>query len=427
MRDAAVQRSKEEVRRSAVECAVGIASGRLPASQSVEEMALRLVMNVLYPKSTDLADKVVSAATNEVDRAATYAIENYEKITEANKAAQAKKQSDRPTNPLLPQSDEEKQAIEVVKKSANIFIALCIRQPELIEFLMTVSSKEHADVLNKAVRNIMPKLTRPLANKYGAAKIATQVADMVGESNNALLLSFMDNLAPTEGELASQELIDACHDIQSKRLKENGEKDARFIIPILSGMSRQSLIEKLPEFVAADDIVFKAALRRMSERHKFHAGIFREDSDKEGMTLCEQMVFLHKMDFTAAKLPQKRYLEAIKLCLEDDEIFTDRVILAALDNMSRMFLQGESLPLAYMRTIIMTCSKHESLHPWICNELLPRLIDGQIYTDRRQWEGWMRTAKMLENTGDAGVTSIGAIKRLPEEQYRLYRSKYPQK
>jgi len=427
LRDAAVQRSKDGVRCSAVDCAVGIASGRLPASQSVEEMALRLVMNVLYPKSTDLAEKVVASATRELERAASYAIENCDKINKANKLAQSKKKGDKPVNPLSPKSDEEKEAMELVKKSANIFIAICIRRPELIRFLMTISSKENANVLNKAVRNIMPKLTRPLANKYGGSKIAQQVADMVDQTKDSLLLSFLDNLAPSEGVLPTQELILACHNIQEKRLKEDGSKDARFIIPVVSGMKRQDLVEKLPEFVQADDIVFKAALRRMGERHTRHTGIFREDSEKEGMTLCEQIVFLHRLDFSAAKLPQKRYLEAIRICLDDDEVFTDRVILAALDHISGTFLNGENLPLAYMRTIIMTCSKHESLHPWICNELLPRLIEGGIYSDRRQWEGWMRTAKMLENTADAGVSSISAIQRLPDEQYRLYRAKYPER
>ena len=410
-----------------MDCAVGVACGRLPASQSVEEMALRLVMNVLYPKSTDLESKVVASATRELERAAAFAIESKSRIKEANEAAQAKRQGDRPVNPLQPQSNEEKEAIEFVKKSVNIFIAICIRKPELIEFLMKICSKDDAEVLNKAMRNIMPKLTRPLANKYGAATIAIQIAGAVDQSMNSLLLSFLDNLAPSEGGLPSQELIDACHEIQEKRLRPDGGKDTRFIIPVVSGMKRSALVEKLAEFVAADDIAFKAALRRMSERHTRHTGIFREDPDKEGMTLCEQIVFLHRLDFVGSKLPQKRYLESIKICLEDDDVFTDRVILAALDQISRTFLNGESLPLAYMRTIIMTCSKHESLHPWICNELLPRLIDGQIYTDRRQWEGWMRTAKMLENTGDAGVSSIGAIQRLPDEQYRLYRAKYPQK
>jgi len=201
--------------------------------------------------------------------------------------------------------------MELVKKAANIFIAICIRRPELVGFLMTISSKENTNVLNKAVRNIMPKLTRPLANKYGAAKIAQQVADMVDQTKDALLLSFLDNLAPSEGGLPSEKLILACHNIQEKRLTEDGSKDARFKVPVASGMKRQVLAEKLPESVQAADVVFKAALCRMGERHTRHTGIFREDSEKEGMTLCEQIVFLHRLDFSAANLPQKRYLEVI--------------------------------------------------------------------------------------------------------------------
>jgi hypothetical protein len=37
----------------------------------------------------------------------------------------------------------------------------------------------------------------------------------------------------------------------------------------------------------------------------------------------------------------------------------------------------------------------------------------------------MRCAKMLERVGSSGATSIDAINKLPEEQLKLYRSKYP--
>jgi hypothetical protein len=108
-------------------------------------------------------------------------------------------------------------------------------------------------------------------------------------------------------------------------------------------------------------------------------------------------------------------------------VFNDRVVQAALDHLSGKNLEGEPLPLAYMRTIILTCSKHESLHSWICHVLLPRLVEGNVYSDKRQWEGWMRCARMLENTRDHGVSSLEAIKKLPEEQLQIYRAKYPLK
>jgi hypothetical protein len=93
-------------------------------------------------------------------------------------------------------------------------------------------------------------------------------------------------------------------------------------------------------------------------------------------------VFLHRLDFSASSLPQKRCLAAITLRLEDEDVYNDQVLLSALDQMSGAFLTGaENLPLAFMRTCIQVCSQHESLHSWICNELLPRLIDGKIYEE----------------------------------------------
>ena len=267
----------------------------------------------------------------------------------------------------------------------------------------------------------------------GAANIAVRVSNMTSERGTPLLLSFLDNLAPaTDKSLPSQELIDACHEIQKNKLEADGKTDSRYIIPVVSGMKRDQLVDKLPEFVRGSDDVFKASFRRMAEKLGRYVLIFRDEPDPtektlRGMSSCEQMVYLHHLDFHAVGIPQKRYLDVIRLCLDDDEVFDDRVVQAALDRMSGKFLEGEPLPLAYMRTIILTCSKHESLHSWICHVLLPRLVEGRVYTDKRQWEGWMRCAKMLENTRDHGVSSLEAIHKLPEEQLKMYRTKYSQK
>jgi len=427
LRDAAFQYSKPDIRKSAIECAVGIAAARFNSTASIEDKALKLVMNVIYPKAADLADHVVSCATDELERVAKYAIENNPKIQKANEEViklKGKKQQD----PFKPLSDVEKEALAYVKKPVVLFMALVVRRLEIIKTLMRVSNQEGADVVAKAVRNNMSKLVKAAAMKYGHAQVARQVADLTDE-NETLLLCFLDNLTPIDAPQPTQDLIDACHDIQTKRLND-GKKDARYIIPIVPGMKRCDLVEKLHEFVSSNDVVFKAALSRMSERLGRQSLRFREEVDTEnsslvGMTLCEQIVFLHRIDFAAKGLPQKRYLDAIRICLED-ETFTDRVIMAALEYISGTFLEGESLPLAFMRTIILCLSYHESLHSWICHVLLPRLIEGKVYQyDKRQWEGWMRCAAMLENAGS--VSSAEAIQALPTEQYRMYRSKYPQK
>lgn len=430
LRDVSFLRDTLDVRKGAVDCAVGIASGRLPSSPSIHDKALKLTMNVLFSKNKSLADFVVDAALGDLQLAATSAIEQFDQIQAANKEAQ-KKDDGANNNPLAPRSDIEKEALDRMKKPAVLLMALCVRRPELIKSLFYLSCQEKADVLSKAVRSNMAKLSKAAAAKHGVASIAIQVAEMTGPSETPMLLAFLENLAPSSDKaLPGQDIIDACFKIQELKLQKDGTKDPRYLIPIVSAMKRNDLVDRLPEFVAADDNIFLAALVRMGDRVGRQALLFREEPDSEiatlhGMTLCEQLVFLHRLDFNAAGLPQKRYLAAIKLCLEDDEIFSDRVLMSALDEMSGRFLTGsEKLPLAFMRTNILVCTKHESLHSWICHVLLPRLVDGKIWNDPRQWEGWMRCAHMLEKSGDANVDSVEAVEKLPAEQRMQYRTKW---
>ena len=436
LRDVAFQQTKPETRYQAVASAVALAAGRYPASASCEDKALKLVMNVLYAKSDILADDVVKAATDELEKASDYAIENFDKIEAANKEAAEKAEKEagsdhpKPKAPFAPDSDEEKAAMDKVRKVAVLFMALCVRKPDIIETLFQLSSREKANVLSKAVRQNMSKLARAAGVKHGTEKIALQVAEASKEAELPLLLAFLDNLAPLgEKNLPSDEFIEICHKIQESKAGPDGKKDVRFLIPVVSGMKRGDLVAELPKFVQAEEKIFLAALERMSDRTGRQALLFREEPDPEspalkGLTLCEQLVYLHTMDFAAAGIALKDYLGAIRLCIENDELFNDRLVMAALDHMSGTFLTGdEKLPLAYMRTIILVCSQHDSLHNWICHVLLPRLVEGKIYEDKKQWEGWMRCAKMLENSGE-GVSSRDAIAKLPAEQLANYQSRY---
>lgn len=224
--------------------------------------------------------------------------------------------------------------------------------------------------MSKAVRANMQKLSRAAAALHGASKVAIQVAEMTEPTQIPMLLSFIENLVPMDKALPEQDLIDACFKIQDAKIGQDGKKDPRFIIPVVSAMKRMDLIKLLPEFVAAAENIFLAALIRMGDRVGRQALIFRDEPDDEnptllGMTLCEQLVLLHKLDFGGAGLPQKRYLGAINLCLEEAEVYNDRVLMSALDQMSGTFLTGaDKLPLAFMRTCMLVCNKHESLHSW---------------------------------------------------------------
>jgi symplekin len=85
----------------------------------------------------------------------------------------------------------------------------------------------------------------------------------------------------------------------------------------------------------------------MSEWVGRHFQVFRDETEQNtvaGMTLCEQLVYLHYVDFNAAGIPQKRYLDAIRLCLDYDEVYTDRIIMSALERISLDFLKSNESP-----------------------------------------------------------------------------------
>ena len=425
LRDIAFQRDDHETRLAAVECAVGLASGRYASIPQIQDKALKLVMNVIYAKSDKLAQFVVDAADADLDAAKNHAVESYDEIKNSNEEAASK--ADRGVrSPLAPASDQEKEAMDKLRKPVILYMALAVRRTDIIENLFRKCSEEKADALSKTVRANMSKLARAAANKHGGASVAMSVAAMAGPKEVPMLLSFLENMSANP----DQELIDACFKIQDSKSSDGETKDPKFIIPVVPSMKRVELVRHLPDFVRAEDNVFLGALTRMGDRVGRQALLFRDEPDEEtpsltGMTLCEQLVYLHKLKFTDAGIPQRRYLGVLKLCLEEKEVYNDRVLMAALDHMSGTFLVGsESLPLAFMRTCILVLTMHESLHSWIAQSLLPRLVDGKVYDDPRQWEGWMRCAHYLEKSEDQGVRVEDAISKLPSEQLMQYQTKW---
>ena len=224
LRDVAFSRSDKATRRGAVDCAVMVASGSLPASQSIEDKALKLVMNVLYPKGDSLASCVIEAASSELMKASTFAASKYDEILVANKENADK--NEKTTSADNPSSDVEREVMEKVKKPALLLMALCVRRPEIIQTLFEVSCRDKADALHKAVRVNMSKMAKAAAAKHGTAAIARKVAGMASNNEASLVLAFLDNLAPsTDKNFPGDDFIEACHDIQASKAGEDGKKD----------------------------------------------------------------------------------------------------------------------------------------------------------------------------------------------------------
>lgn len=54
-----------------------------------------------------------------------------------------------------------------VRKPVVLVMALCVRRPEIIKAIMEMGCRDRADVLAKAIKFNMPKLTKAAAVKHG--------------------------------------------------------------------------------------------------------------------------------------------------------------------------------------------------------------------------------------------------------------------
>lgn len=133
---------------------MAIAAGRLPASHSIQDKALKLVMNVIFQKNSDCASKVIESSTFELESVVERSIKDHTNVANIKEG-----------------SEEEKLAIDGVLKPVVLFMALCVRKPEIIKVIMEVSCRDGADIMAKAVKTNMPKLAKASAAKHGMCSL----------------------------------------------------------------------------------------------------------------------------------------------------------------------------------------------------------------------------------------------------------------
>jgi len=298
LRDVCFRRTDGDTRRRAVQMAVEIAAGGVATTSGVADTALKLVMNMLFPRSEELEDMVVAAAQGALNKSAELAIEEFDKIKEANEEME-KEMKDEDfkayVDPLAGFSDVEKDILERVRRAVVLYLALCLHKVELFAKLLQVGVLDRADVLNKAIRKELPKFAKSAGKKHGEAETALTVAKVCGPKETPLLLALLDNLAPNNANvIPPASLVEAVIEIQRTRPIEDGDDagslDSRYIIPIVSSLERTELTARLPEFLRTDDTTFQAALSRMRERlDQFYNKYRDQDETLLGMSSCEQV------------------------------------------------------------------------------------------------------------------------------------------
>ncbi len=101
-----------------------------------------------------------------------------------------------------------------------------------------------------------------------------------------------------------------------RQLYEERVSDVRFLIPVLSGLSKQEVAAALPKLIALSSVVVKEVFSRLTQ------------AEGGPMSPSELLIALHNLDSTDGK-PEtmKNAIRAVDICLQDKKTFTQEVLI----------------------------------------------------------------------------------------------------
>jgi symplekin len=122
-----------------------------------------------------------------------------------------------------------------------------------------------------------------------------------------------------------------------KGIYMNRSNDARFLVPILSGLEKQDILNYLPRLIQLQSKMVKTVMEKLL-------------NFKSSISPSELMVGLHLIDTKV--VPMKKVMEAIQFCFDMKTVFKQEVLAIVLQQL----VAHTPVPPLFMRTVITTFS-----------------------------------------------------------------------
>eukprot|EP00041_Stephanoeca_diplocostata_P015144 m.287076 g.287076 ORF g.287076 m.287076 type:complete len:1034 (+) comp19944_c0_seq1:281-3382(+) len=155
-------------------------------------------------------------------------------------------------------------------------------------------------------------------------------------------------------------------------------QDARYLISILRGMSKNEILEALPRLVSLRENLVKAVFNRLLGSHGATA------IGASALSPSELLVALHGPGYN-----RKDVMKALNLCFDRKRVYTHEVLGVALQQL----MDQTPLPVFFMRTMIQSLQTVPRLKEFIVN-ILARLATRRIWTDSTAWRGFVKCCQM---------------------------------
>ncbi|EPQ28470.1 uncharacterized protein PFL1_03773 [Pseudozyma flocculosa PF-1] len=209
-----------------------------------------------------------------------------------------------------------------------------------------------------------------------------------------------------------------------KELVDERDVDPRFLVPIMPDLDKNEIMKKLPKVVtilsskAPEDralvkSVFQSIVTTPPQGFGSVSTNLPRVRQTELLTPVELMGLLHRSE---KEIGLKNTGAAIQICFSMTDVFRSEVLGAVLNQI----LEEPTLPVIFMRTVILAVSTYKSLSGYVSKNLLSRLITKKIWQNPPLWDGFIICAKLT------APSSFGALIQLPKEQLREVVGRQPE-
>ncbi|KAF2357901.1 Symplekin C-terminal [Trinorchestia longiramus] len=258
----------------------------------------------------------------------------------------------------------------------------------LHEALVHDLAQVYIKTVNEAKRGILRLLENPVSLMGMDSPQLLSLVRSTPKGSETLITRIIHIL--TEKAPPSEALVCQVRELYNRRVS-----DVRFLIPVLTGLSKKEIIAVLHKLIKLNPHVVKEVFNKLW-------GVAL-DKGTSPLSPVDLLVALHLIE--PDKCDVKTVIKATGLCFQERSIYNADVLAAVLNEL----LDEPIIPTLFMRTVIMTLTHHPQLRSLIINVLI-RLIEKKVWEHPKVWEGFIKCCERV------GPQSVPVLMQLPLER-----------
>jgi len=253
---------------------------------------------------------------------------------------------------------------EMIKVCLHLYLALLPKCKKLLNNLAEVYVGTSGDIK----RTILRILELPIREIGMESPELLSLVENCPKGSETLITRIIHIL--TVKSTPSPDLVDKVRELYANRVA-----DVRFLIPVLTGLTRQEVCAALPKLIKLNPGVVKEVFNRL-------LGV-STNGVVGALSAADLMIALHNID--PAKCDMKTVMKATGICFQEKSIYTMEVLTIVLQQL----MEQKEIPLLLMRSVIQTVALYPHLIGFTMN-ILQRLIVKQVWKQKTLWDGFIK-------------------------------------